>query len=76
MTRALEITDELHERIEHHLTDHESHEASIEELPSAYETEGAFLRESSSERAFPGPNTPSGADSGARSNERNICRHS
>jgi ferritin-like metal-binding protein YciE len=49
MTTTLELSDELHERIESHLEEGESPEEFIEELVSMYETEGAFLREGYSE---------------------------
>jgi len=49
MTHTLEISDELHDRIETHLEDDESPEEFIAELLSVYETEGAFLQEGYSE---------------------------
>jgi predicted CopG family antitoxin len=49
MTQTLEISDELHERLDDHREEGESLEEFIEELVSMYETEGAFLQEGYSE---------------------------
>ncbi len=49
MTRTIEISDELGERIDDHREEGETREEFIEELVSMYETEGAFLQEGYSE---------------------------
>lgn len=49
MTRTIELSDDLAERIEGHLEEDETIEEFLEELISIYETEGAFLREGYSE---------------------------
>ncbi len=49
MTYALEISDELRDRLDTHLEEGESYEEFIEELVSIYETEGEFLQEGYSE---------------------------
>lgn len=45
MTKTIEISDELAERIEPYLEDDETIEEFIEELISIYEQEGRFLQE-------------------------------
>jgi predicted CopG family antitoxin len=49
MSHTIEISDDLKERIDHHLEDDESYEEFIEELVTVFETEGAFLQEGYSE---------------------------
>ena len=49
MSHTIEISDELHERLEALKEGDESHVELIEELVSIYETEGAFLQEGYSE---------------------------
>ena len=49
MTYALEISDELRDRLDDHLEEGESYEELITELVSMYETEGTFLQEGYSE---------------------------
>lgn len=49
MTHTIELSDELHDRIEQHLEDDETPEEFIAELLSMYETEGTFMREGYSE---------------------------
>ena len=49
MTRTLEISDELKDRLDKHLEEDETPEEFIEELVSMYETEGTFLQEGYSE---------------------------
>ncbi|MGQ4555492.1 DUF7557 family protein [Halobellus sp. GM3] len=45
MTRTIEISDELAERIDGHLMDDETVPEFLEELVSIYEQEGRFLQE-------------------------------
>lgn len=45
MTRTVEISDDLAERIEGHLEDDETIPEFIQELVSIYEQEGRFLQE-------------------------------
>jgi len=49
VTRTLEISDELKDRLDKHLEEDETPEEFIEELVSMYETEGTFLQEGYSE---------------------------
>jgi ferritin-like metal-binding protein YciE len=49
MTRTLEISDELKERLDDHLEEEETHEEFLTELLNIYESEGAYLREGYSE---------------------------
>jgi hypothetical protein len=49
MTRTLEISDELMERLDGHLEDDETPEEFLTELLNIYESEGAYLREGYSE---------------------------
>lgn len=49
MTRTIDISDDLAERIDSHCEEGQSHAELIEELLSMYETEGAFLQEGYSE---------------------------
>ncbi|WP_436911872.1 DUF7557 family protein [Halosimplex marinum] len=49
MTTAIEIDDDLAERMEAHLEEDESMAELVEELVNMYETEGAFLQEGYSE---------------------------
>lgn len=46
---TLDISDELHARLESHCEDDESIEEFLTELLAVYETEGAFLQEGYSE---------------------------
>ena len=45
MTKTIELSDELVERLESHAEDDESIEEFIEELVNIYEQEGRFLDE-------------------------------
>lgn len=49
MTHTIEISDDLHARIEDHLDEGETIPEFIEELVNVFETEGAFLQEGYSE---------------------------
>lgn len=49
MTHAIEISDDLKERIDSHREEGETVEEFIEELVNIYETEGSFLQEGYSE---------------------------
>jgi len=49
MPVALELSDDLAERIDSHLEDGEIREEFVSELASMYETAGAFLQEGYSE---------------------------
>ncbi|MFB6075117.1 MAG: hypothetical protein ABEJ89_08900 [Haloarculaceae archaeon] len=49
MTRTIELSDELYDRLDGHLEEDESPAEFIEELVSMYETEGTFLQEGYSE---------------------------
>ena len=49
MSHTIDISDDLHRRIENHLEEDETIEEFIEELVAMYETEGAFLQEGYSE---------------------------
>ncbi len=49
MSRTIELSDDLAERIDSHLDEGQSTEEFIEELVSIYETDGTFLQEGYSE---------------------------
>ncbi len=49
MTHTIEISDDLHARLDDHLEEGETYAELIEELLAVYETEGAFLQEGYSE---------------------------
>lgn len=49
MTHAIEISDDMKDRLDSHCEDGETPEELIEELVSMYETEGTFLQEGYSE---------------------------
>lgn len=49
MVTTIEISDDLHARLEAHLDEDETVEELIEELVGVYETEGMFLQEGYSE---------------------------
>lgn len=49
MSYTIDISDDLHRRLENHLEEDETIEEFIEELVSMYETEGAFIQEGYSE---------------------------
>ncbi|GAB3677285.1 DUF7557 family protein [Halopiger thermotolerans] len=49
MTRTLELSDDLMNRLESHCEEGQSPEEFVEELVSMYETEGTFLQEGYSE---------------------------
>ena len=50
-THELEISDDLYERIESHLTEGEPHQEFVAELPNVYETKLPASGETPSERA-------------------------
>lgn len=49
MTRTIEVSDGLAERIDRHCEEGESRAEFVEELVSMYETEGRFMQEGYSE---------------------------
>lgn len=49
MSHTIELSDELRERLDTHLSDDQTYEEFIEELLGMYETEGMFLQEGYSE---------------------------
>lgn len=49
MTHTLEITDDLHDRIDGHPEEDEAPEEFVAQLVAMYETEGTFLQEGYSE---------------------------
>ena len=45
MSPTIEISEELKNRLDHHLDEDETYEEFLEDIVGHYETEGRFLRE-------------------------------